>query len=527
MKKVGEYVKLISNDSSHFVKLTEDQLLNNNITGKILNMPLKTLHWMMHINTSCFKIYELTKEEILWFDHCISIDKYISLEEFNYINSIISIKTHEGFIDPEIFPFKSGDYINLKFGSNYQHNYLLKINKLDEIKNRLECNGISENEARYNNNFYFGFTTDYKINLISNSNEIDRLEYCINNKKYISQIKYNQKNRMINNQFKFNIGDEVNIINSGLIYGTYSRIFKKLGFANTETNYYSHATHNKTWKIFGRMINSDVTLYGIQFENKQILISEEGLRSISLEKEYPFKIGEKVRLIDTGSTTGEFKKGARKNDIVIITNIVFHGGNANENDPRYLGDNFNVRGYGLEKYIEVKNEKELLFEEAKLKYPIGTKFKVVHKPNTICTVKSHEKHDRLFINGSVNLLVNENCYPATNSASVYYDGKWAEIVKDETSSAIDRLYNTDWHLKKLKMLAITNKFKKENEEIRQHITNSWVHPSIGIAIGNNNTIKSNYSFGIDFHKKEKRKSPFDIINIPNKPVEIFIKRKKD
>jgi hypothetical protein len=67
-----------------------------------------------------------------------------------------------------------------------------------------------------------------------------------------------------------------------------------------------------------------------------------------------------------------------------------------------------------------------LLEEAKRRYPIGTVFKVVHNPNDICEVKNHEPypvHDEKFINFYIAKPI-FGCI----GASVYKDGKWAEIV---------------------------------------------------------------------------------------------------
>lgn len=68
---------------------------------------------------------------------------------------------------------------------------------------------------------------------------------------------------------------------------------------------------------------------------------------------YTFKVGDKVRLLDTGSSISNkkdfyAKNGAVKGSIVTIKGITPHGGEASVSDPRYYGDNFNVRGHELE-----------------------------------------------------------------------------------------------------------------------------------------------------------------------------------
>ena len=71
--------------------------------------------------------------------------------------------------------------------------------------------------------------------------------------------------------------------------------------------------------------------------------------------------------------------------------------------------------------------KEELLEEAKLRYPINTKFKVVHHPEVERTVYSHNSVKNNFVHASdglhINLLID-----TTDTASVYFNGKWAEIT---------------------------------------------------------------------------------------------------
>jgi hypothetical protein len=67
-----------------------------------------------------------------------------------------------------------------------------------------------------------------------------------------------------------------------------------------------------------------------------------------------------------------------------------------------------------------------LLKEAKRRYPIGTKFRIVHSPDIVCEVKNHEPypvHDEKFINFYIT-----NAIVGCEGASVYKDGKWAEII---------------------------------------------------------------------------------------------------
>ena len=67
-----------------------------------------------------------------------------------------------------------------------------------------------------------------------------------------------------------------------------------------------------------------------------------------------------------------------------------------------------------------------LLKEAKRRYPIGTVFRIVHTPDNVCEVKNHEPypvHDERFINFYIVNPIGE-----CEGASVYKDGKWAEII---------------------------------------------------------------------------------------------------
>ncbi len=81
------------------------------------------------------------------------------------------------------------------------------------------------------------------------------------------------------------------------------------------------------------------------------------------------------------------------------------------------------------------SENELIFEEAKKRYPIGTKFKVVHN-NSRCTVLSHDNHKYMFVNGHINLLV-EEIVGSCISATVYRNGNWAEIISKPEEIVLD------------------------------------------------------------------------------------------
>jgi hypothetical protein len=85
---------------------------------------------------------------------------------------------------------------------------------------------------------------------------------------------------------------------------------------------------------------------------------------------------------------------------------------------------------------EKRLKEEALLKEAKLKYPIGTIFKVVHRPDIIYKVTSHDKHENTFVTNRTNLHINllgeviEGEKSSSKSGSVYMNGKQAEIVED-------------------------------------------------------------------------------------------------
>lgn len=103
---------------------------------------------------------------------------------------------------------------------------------------------------------------------------------------------------------------------------------------------------------------------------------------------------------------------------------------------------------------KVKVDKEGLLEEAKRRYPIGTKFKLPHLTGKYCTVKSHDLYDLTFSNRStgniakelaINLLIkeNEDCL----GGMVYLDGKWAEIISipNHEEEAINLALNSNFN----------------------------------------------------------------------------------
>lgn len=106
--------------------------------------------------------------------------------------------------------------------------------------------------------------------------------------------------------------------------------------------------------------------------------------------------------------------------------------------------------YVLKEVDWTKATKEELLAEAKRKYPVGTKYKVVHMPSCVKTVLSHDNFDLTFIyNGAAtNLGINFLTKEQNNGKGgiVYLDGKWAEIVetpKEETKVEVKELFSKE------------------------------------------------------------------------------------
>jgi len=110
----------------------------------------------------------------------------------------------------------------------------------------------------------------------------------------------------------------------------------------------------------------------------------------------------------------------------------------------------------------MKNTK--LLEEAKLRYPVGTKFRVAHLPNNICVVKNHEEYP--YVKDHINFYIVEpmhGCY----AGSVYADGKWAEIIDDF-------VLPEKWCIKQSTHKEVCDWFNK-NGTMVANITGNWTY----------------------------------------------------
>ena len=140
--------------------------------------------------------------------------------------------------------------------------------------------------------------------------------------------------------------------------------------------------------------------------------SKGGIRridSVECSEGGVYKIGDKITVFTKNSphkgkvfTIRGFRWNNAKTNICAITEL------------------HTLNGIGLDKielYIEPKKELSLL-EQAKLKYPVGTRYRDLSK--LLFTITSHN-----FIEKNNNLLWAEPC-----KGILYEDGEWAEIVED-------------------------------------------------------------------------------------------------
>lgn len=131
-----------------------------------------------------------------------------------------------------------------------------------------------------------------------------------------------------------------------------------------------------------------------------------------------FFIGDTVKSLDSDQK-GEiikFRYSADKSNIIAITTFQSNNGIGIDKIEHYI-----------EPKVEVKEE--TLLEKAKRLYPVGTKFIVACRPDFIATVKDHNDYEYQDID-IVNLNIVENLEDCTG-ASVYYKGKWAEIINNK------------------------------------------------------------------------------------------------
>ena len=81
--------------------------------------------------------------------------------------------------------------------------------------------------------------------------------------------------------------------------------------------------------------------------------------------------------------------------------------------------------------MDIKKKIKILIDEAKKRYNIGDVFLVAHSTNLLCTIKSFEIHNDIFLINDqgwfLNLLIVED--NICQSATICHNGKWAKKVK--------------------------------------------------------------------------------------------------
>lgn len=156
---------------------------------------------------------------------------------------------------------------------------------------------------------------------------------------------------------------------------------------------------------------------------------EESKKNYQEESNPPFKIGDKVFLekhYKTDLEIEDYSKGIPLDTDLIVKNISFttniYGNGSTKKWCVWFQDYFN--GHPAEKFkpiSELKSKQDnSLLEEAKKRYPIGTKFITAGNSKEIFIVKTDEFY--WYISDTI---ANRN----TNGL-IYKNGKWAEIIEE-------------------------------------------------------------------------------------------------
>jgi len=210
----------------------------------------------------------------------------------------------------------------------------------------------------------------------------------------------------------------------------YSRTTSDGIFESSEFIDFSSHTYSKRAANYGRASNTGNFTEAILNEFEKYLPdghpdkTENVLADMGIPdyiKNAPFKIGQKVKLKGTGSAVSDQENyGAKTGEIVTITKIDNRGGSASNKDPRYYGDNFNVRGYDLEAIDTKENDMDEILKECKRRYPIGTKYKCV----------SSKHIDRIYEVTSQSFRVPSfnTVYAEGGKGVLYSKGDYAEII---------------------------------------------------------------------------------------------------
>ena len=330
----------------------------------------------------------------------------------------------------------------------------INIKYLIEKTENLMCNNIeistSKNKLFYGGNFNGSNNQFFE----ATPEEKHWLETCIKENKFVSYEeamktfipeftlpeKWYIKARLLNDDQLQKLVDYLILINKN--NGVYSvNIIKKwYPFISSvkgshyiaDPQFINDEYHEITFNQFKQYVLKENTTIT---EEPKVVLEEPKDKVLTLSSNYGkesivkvecseggvYRIGDKITVFDRYSpnkgkifTIQDFRWSKDKSKICAVTEL--HTPN----------------GIGLDKielYVEPKVKQELsLLEQAKLKYPIGTKFKVACQPHVICTVLNHDTY--YFQTEEIcNLYVEGQNY-GVNGATVYYKGKWAEIVDD-------------------------------------------------------------------------------------------------
>lgn len=241
----------------------------------------------------------------------------------------------------------------------------------------------------------------------------------------------------LNTEFsKFKVGDKVKVVNSGSGVGG-----EEMGKVVTISEVGTYC-HEPGYKVEPAIGNSKSGFYDGFIGECSFELVESSTELTSLPEKWYIKLTPDNHPIvypfydkQTGSECYDYYK------IGYMTSHNFSGevitGSGNSRKTSYHQDKI-PDGYTeitfdqFKKWVLKESETSVtkqtnnLLEEAKRRYPVGTKFRVVHEPNVICTVENHETYPYL-TDTLINLYIIEK-YDSPG-ATVYKDGKWAKIIE--------------------------------------------------------------------------------------------------
>ncbi len=168
-----------------------------------------------------------------------------------------------------------------------------------------------------------------------------------------------------------------------------------------------------------------------------------------------FKIGDKVRILNTSTSTcmADIKYyGCTAGHIGIITKIDSEGGYATNEDPRYYGETFNVRGEGLE-LVETSKELTSLPEKWCIKAKVRSQENAI---NTYAKsigghhwtdANNHAKSYYLFVNNNTYVLGSDTIKDGYTEITFDQFKKWV-LDKQQVSISSNDEYLTQSQLVK-------------------------------------------------------------------------------